>query len=336
MVRTLQTTRINTSYAPQPRQIPIYPMVVEEVPADLPPIRVENVINLEDNSEELLPTPTPLAESLAFAAGSSTSALSAPAFQAPAPGGDDPDDSGDDDEEDDDDEDDGEGEHVNEEVDYAQQDNFMGIGPVVEHYTSMFETGHFPNLLQEVLHALGTYVRPLYETRRVSEPPRACYYITRIHVRVMDAGDRGFRTLSAHESLTPLSTYAASVSDAARQTLWLLSHTYRQQLQNTRFRHLPQRLRGESQTNIVPGEPGEDRLNTLAGVVAGLNTDLDSATLDLYRVHLELENAHARIAALEAQLQGLDPPEAQVLAVALSPPLKRLRYGEPGSVTRLL
>jgi hypothetical protein len=335
MVRTLETTRINTSYAPQPRQIPVYPVVVEEVPADLPPIRVENVVILEDSSEEQLPNPTPLAESLAFAAGSSTSVLSAPAFQAPAPGGDDPDDSGDDDDEDDDD-DEGGDEHVNEEADYAQQDNFMGIGPVVEHYTSMFETGHFPNLLQEVLHALGTYVRPLYETRRVSEPPRACYYITRIHVRVMDAGDRGFRTLSAHESLTPLSTYAASVSDAARRTLWSLSHTYRQQLQNTRFRHLPQRLRGESQTNIVPGEPGEDRLNTLAGVVADLNIDLDSATLDLYRVHLELENAHARIAALEAQLQGLDPPEAQDPAVALSPPRKRLRYGEPGSVTRLL
>jgi hypothetical protein len=186
----------------------------------------------------------------------------------------------------------------------------MGFGPVVEHYTSMFETGHFPNLLQEVLHALGTYVRPLYETRWVSEPPWACYYITHIHVRVMDAGYRGFRTLSAHESLTPLSTYAASVSDAARRTLWSLSHTYRQQLQDTRFRHLPLRLSGGSQTNIVLGEAGEDRLNTLACVVAGLNTDLDSATLDLFRVHLELENAHARIAALEAQLQGLDPPEA--------------------------
>jgi hypothetical protein len=334
MVLTLQTTRINTSYAPQPRQIPVYPVVVEEVPADLPPIQVENVVNLEDSSEEQLPTPTPLAESLAFAAGSSTSAPSAPAFQAPAPGGDDPDDSGDNDDEDDDDE--GEDEHVNEEADYAQQDNFMGFGPVVEHYTSMFETGHFPNLLQEVLHALGTYVRPLYETRRVSEPSRACYYITRIHVRVMDAGDRGFRTLSAHESLTPLSTYAASISGAARRTLWSLSHTYRQQLQNMRFRHLPQRLRGGSQTSIVPGEAGEDRLNTLADVVAGLNTDLDSATLNLYRVHLELENAHARIAALEAQLQGLDPPEAQVPAMALSPPRKRLRYGEPGSVTRLL
>jgi hypothetical protein len=334
MVLTLQTTRINTSYAPQPRQIPVYPVVVEEVPADLPPIQVENVVNLEDSSEEQLPTPTPLAESLAFAAGSSTSAPSAPAFQAPAPGGDDPDDSGDNDDEDDDDE--GEDEHVNEEADYAQQDNFMGFGPVVEHYTSMFETGHFPNLLQEVLHALGTYVRPLYETRRVSEPPRACYYITRIHVRVMDAGDRGFRTLSAHESLTPLSTYAASISDAARRTLWSLSHTYQQQLQSTRFRHLPQRLSGGSQTSIVPGEAGEDRLNTLAGVVAGLNIDLDSATLDLSRVHMELENAHARIAALEAQLQGLDPPEAQVPAMALSPPHKRLHYGEPGSVTRLL
>jgi hypothetical protein len=148
----------------------------------------------------------------------------------------------------------------------------------------MFETGYFPNLLRDVLHALGTYVRPLYETRRVYEPPRVCYYIARIHVRVRDAGDRGFRTMSAHESLTSLSTYAASVSDAARRTLWSLSNTYRQQLHNTKYMHLPPRLCGESQINIVPGGAEEDRLNTLVGVVAGLNTDLDSATLDLPRV----------------------------------------------------
>jgi hypothetical protein len=113
----------------------------------------------------------------------------------------------------------------------------------------------------------------------------------------MDAGDRGFRTLSAHESLTPLSTYAASVSDGARRTLWSLSHTYRPQLHDTKFKHLPLRLSGGSQTSIVPGRTGEDRLNTLAGLVAGLNTNLDSATLDLSRVHLELEDAHARITA---------------------------------------
>jgi hypothetical protein len=110
----------------------------------------------------------------------------------------------------------------------------------------MFKTGHLPNLLHDVLHALGTYVQPLYETRRVYEPPRACYYITRINVSVMDAGDRGFRTLSAHESLTPLSTYVASVNDAAMRTLWSLSHTYRQQLHNTKYRHLPLRIHGES------------------------------------------------------------------------------------------
>jgi hypothetical protein len=288
MVCTIQTTRINTNYIPPPRQVPVYPVVVEEIPVDLPCIHVENGVILEDSSEEFLPTPTQLAESLAFATGSSASAPPAPVVQAPAPGGDDPDDSGDNDEDDDEEEDNSE-----------QQDHFMRIGPVTEHYTSMFETGHFPNLLQDVLQALGTYVRPLYETRRVYEPPRACYYITRIHVRVMDARDRGFKTLSAHESLTPLSTYVASVSDATRQTMWSLSHTYRQQLHDTKYRHLPLCLCGESQTSIVPGGDGKDRLNTLAGVVAGLNTDLDSATLDLSRVHLELEDAHARIAALE-------------------------------------
>jgi hypothetical protein len=67
---------------------------------DLPHIRVENEVILEDSSEEFLPTPTPLVESLAFAAGSSSSTPPAPAVQAPAPGGNDPDDSGDDDEDD--------------------------------------------------------------------------------------------------------------------------------------------------------------------------------------------------------------------------------------------
>jgi hypothetical protein len=113
-------------------------------------------------------------------------------------------------------------------------------------------------------------------------------------------GDRGFRTLSSHESLTLLSTYAASVSNAARRALWSLIHTYRLQLHDMAYKHLPLRPRGESQTSVVPGEAGEDRLNTLVGVVAALNTDLYNATLDLSRIHEELENTHVRIATLEA------------------------------------
>jgi hypothetical protein len=204
MVCTIQTTRINTNFITPSQQVPVYPVVVEEIPMDLPRIRVENGVILEDSSEEFLPMPTPLAESLAFVGGSSASAPPAPAVQAPAPGGNDPDDSGDEDE--DDEEEKENEENLNDEANKEQQDHYMGLWPVTEHYTLMFETGHFPNLLQDVLHALGTYVRPLYETRRVYEPLRACYYITRIHVSVMDACDRGFKTLSAHESLTPLST----------------------------------------------------------------------------------------------------------------------------------
>jgi hypothetical protein len=68
MVRTLQTTRVNTNYIPLPRQVPVYPVVVEEIPVDLPRLRAENGVILEDSSEELLPMPTPLAESLAFTA----------------------------------------------------------------------------------------------------------------------------------------------------------------------------------------------------------------------------------------------------------------------------
>jgi hypothetical protein len=79
MVRTIQTTRININYIPPPRQVPVYPVVVEEIPVDLPRIRVENGVFLEDRLEEFLPTPTSLVESLVFTARSSTLAPPTPA-----------------------------------------------------------------------------------------------------------------------------------------------------------------------------------------------------------------------------------------------------------------
>jgi hypothetical protein len=184
--------------------------------------QVRNGVILDDGSEEIFASPTLLSESHAFVAGASSSSPPVPVAQDPAPRGDDPDDSSYDDEEEEEDDDDENNDNI-EDVNNEQEDNFVGLRPIVEHYTSMFETGHFPNLLQDVLHALGIYVRPLYDTRRVSEPPRVCYYITRVHTRVLDAGDRGFRTLSSHESLTLLSTYTVSVSNAARRALWSLN-----------------------------------------------------------------------------------------------------------------
>jgi hypothetical protein len=164
MVHTIQTTLVNTNYIPPPLQAPVYPVVVEEVPVDLHQLRVENGVILKENSEAILATPTSLPGSQDFAARASSSVPLAPVAQAPAPGGEDPDDSGDGGE------DEEEEEINNREANDEQEDNFVRIWPVTEHYTSMFETGHFPNLLQDVLHALGTYVRSLYDTRQVSEP----------------------------------------------------------------------------------------------------------------------------------------------------------------------
>jgi hypothetical protein len=80
MLRTLQTTYVNTNHIPPPRQAPFYPVVVEEVHVELHHLQVRNGVILEDSSEEILATPTPLSESHAFVVGV-------------------PDDSGDDDEE---------------------------------------------------------------------------------------------------------------------------------------------------------------------------------------------------------------------------------------------
>jgi hypothetical protein len=62
-VRTIQTTCVNTNYIPPPRQAPIYPGVVEEVPVDLHQLHVENGVILEDSSEEILAIATLLSES---------------------------------------------------------------------------------------------------------------------------------------------------------------------------------------------------------------------------------------------------------------------------------
>jgi hypothetical protein len=253
MVRTLQTTRVNTNYAPLPRQAPVYPVVVEEVPVDLSRIRVEHGVILEDSSEELLLTPILLLESLAFAARSSTSAPPALAVQAPAPGGDDPDNSRDDDEDDE--------ENVNEEANYSAG-LLHGVWACHRTLHINVRDGALPQPAARRAARVGN-LRPTLVRNKASvraSPGLLLHHC--IHVRVMDAGDRGFKTLSAHESQTPLSTYAASVSDAARPTLWSLNHTYQQQLQDTKFRHLPLRPSGGSQTSIVPGGAGEDRLNT--------------------------------------------------------------------------
>jgi hypothetical protein len=59
-VRTLNTSRVGTLHIPPPQQTPLYLVVVEEDPEELHHPDGENGVIMEDSSEEILATPTPL------------------------------------------------------------------------------------------------------------------------------------------------------------------------------------------------------------------------------------------------------------------------------------
>ena len=73
-------------------------------------------------------------------------------------------------------------------------------------------------------------------------------------------------------------------------------------------------------------------------VNTALNMDLEGATAELDNTREKLQEAQAKIAQLEAQLAGEDPPEdaEEPLYPSMSLPHKRLCYGAPGSLTVLL
>jgi hypothetical protein len=90
-----------------------------------------------------------------------------------------------------------------------------------------------------------------------------------------------------------------------------------------------------SEETIIPAG-GDDRIDILAWVTAALNADLEGTTAELDRYHEELQTAQARIACLEAQLAGQQPPqEAMPYNTTASPPRKKLCYGTPEATTHL-
>jgi hypothetical protein len=122
MVRSIQTTHVNTNYIPPPRRAPVYPVVVEKVHVDLHHLHVENGVILEDSSEEILATPTPLSESQAFAARASAQALllEATIWMILV---------------------------MVEKMMMKKKRTTTMKKPVTEYYTLMLKTGHFPNPL---------------------------------------------------------------------------------------------------------------------------------------------------------------------------------------------
>ncbi|CAN6275183.1 unnamed protein product [Urochloa humidicola] len=344
MARTKRTARKSTG-GRRVRFAPTQP-APPAPPAEVEPEEVLVLVEMEDGNNQVMAqdallvalsaphVPVPPAPTVEEAPQPPV----APASPAAAVGGDpeDPGDDSDDDEDDDDDDDDNDNDQ-NDEGD-NQDDGPQERSMTYEVYTSDNEQGYFPRLLEDMLRELGCTVRPCYVIQRFTDPPLDDNYLTRVHIRERRETSGGFRTNSMHDSTVPLGTYAASVSEAARRALSALCYAHRLELSVTEYRHLPRRPSGGEQAYVVLGDAGEDRISILAHVTAALNTDLDNAATELSKTHDQLDEAYNKIARLEAQLAGREPPVRTnvVPCPAASPPRKRLRYGAPGSTTGLL
>jgi hypothetical protein len=187
-------------------------------------------------------------------------------------------------------------------------------------------------MLQDIEHS----VRPLYITKHYVEPGMRDYYTTEVHVRVPTRQAGRWRTRTIHASTAHFASEAAAINDAARRALWSVSNTFRDRIEGMDFRFVPSRVSGSENTVVPIGDFRDSRVDILARVTAALNTDLEGATAELDMTHRELQNAQARIAQLEAQLAGQQPPEeAEASCPSHSPPRKRLRYGTPAETTHL-
>ena len=154
-------------------------------------------------------------------------------------------------------------------------------------------------LLQSVLMELGNDVKAFYLKHHYNDPVVGDYYLTQVHIRGHVEGYQCMKTLSAHDSIAPHSTYAASVSSASRRALWFVCHTHRQELHTTEYRHIPRRTSGTEDIVVVLGDDGRDCLNILARVTAALNTNLEGVTTDYAKTHEKLRKAQDRITQLE-------------------------------------
>jgi hypothetical protein len=203
-------------------------------------------------------------------------------------------------------------------------------------HTYVGPDGLFCELLEELRQDTEHPVRPLYITRHYVEPRMRDYYTTEVHVRVTTGQAGGWRTRTIHPSTTHFASEAAAINDATRRALWSVSNTFRDRIEGTDFRFVPSRVSGTENTVVPMGDFRDSRVDILTRVTAALNTDLEGATAELDTTHREFQNAQARIAQLEAQLAGQQPPEeAKASCPSRSPPHKRLCYGTAAATTRL-
>jgi hypothetical protein len=121
-------------------------------------------------------------------------------------------------------------------------------------HTYVGPDGLFCELLEELLQDIEHSVRPLYITRHYVEPVMRDYYTTEVHVRVTTGQAGRWRTRKIHPSTTHFASEAPAINDAARRALWSVSNTFRDRIEGTYFRFVPNRVSGTENTVVPMGD----------------------------------------------------------------------------------
>ena len=144
--------------------------------------------------------------------------------------------------------------------------------------------------------------------------------------------------MAVHYALSPRSTFAAGISDAASQALSVLCHFAGEELDHTVWRHFSRRAPGEMRSAIMGVQ---NMLNTRmvaqVGLTAALHTHMEHNAEELQRTRRQLADERRRNEVLQAQLQGRDPPaQEDDDYVTPSPPLKWTNFGPLHPTTTVL
>jgi hypothetical protein len=77
-------------------------------------------------------------------------------------------------------------------------------------------------------------------------------------------------------------TIDAGIVEAARRTLYVLSHNEHDRLEDTHCRYTPFRASGEAKTYTASAPADEGMLNNVQSLLAAVNTTLDDTNNTLY------------------------------------------------------
>jgi hypothetical protein len=94
------------------------------------------------------------------------------------------------------------------------------------------------------------------------------------------------------------------IAEAARRTLYVLSHKERDRLEDTHCRYTPFRASGEANTYIASAPAYEGTLNSVWNLLAAVNTALDDTNNTLYVAQQQIFTLELQKCALEAALQN--------------------------------